>query len=166
MLDIGAPLNLVGREWINKHLRQMGVRMEELRSQNDEQVFRFGPGKRYVSKERVEIPVVVKGMDGKQERLKIFAHVIGAGVPFLVGRTTLEDWKSRMDMVKRVLETDMDGEKRNFEMVTTESGHYGIEMMECRVKGKSLASRQRRKERRKKEKELQMKGGIKGVDIL
>ena len=131
-------------------------------------MFRFGLGKRYVSKEMVEIPVVVIGMDGKQERLKIFAHVIGAGVPFLVGRTTLEDWKSRMDMVKRVLETDMDGEKRNFEMVTTESGHYGIEMekVECGAEERSLTRSQRRKERKKKEKEHQMEGGIKGVEIF
>ena len=76
---------------MNKYLEENGLCMEELNCQKDEQVFKFGPGKRYVSKEMMEFPVVVKGMDGKREELKIFAYVVGADVPFLIGRRTLEE---------------------------------------------------------------------------
>ena len=38
----------------------------------------------------LEFPLIVKGMDGKKEEVYIFAHVVGADVPFLIGRRMLE----------------------------------------------------------------------------
>ena len=53
------------------------------------QVFRFGPSKQYVSKEMVELPVIVRRMDRKEDVLKVFIYLVDADVPFLCGKRTM-----------------------------------------------------------------------------
>ena len=67
------------------------------------QAFRFGPGKRYISEEMIEIPVVVERIDGKDDVLTIQAYLVDAKVPFLCGKKTLELWESKLDMKRKVL---------------------------------------------------------------
>ena len=82
ILDISAPVSLVGKKWIEMYLEEHELRMEDLNKEKCEQVFKFGPSKKYVSEERVELPMLVKRMDGKEDVLLIFAYVVNA-VQFL-----------------------------------------------------------------------------------
>ena len=52
-------------------------------------VFRFGPSKQYVSKRMVELSVIMRRMDGKEDVLRVFTYSVDADVPFFVGR---EQW--------------------------------------------------------------------------
>ena len=128
ILDIGAPVSLVGKGWIEKYLEEHEVRMEDLNRERCEQIFRFGPSRKYVSMEMVELPMLVKMMDGKEEVLRVVAYVVDADVPFLLGKKTMEGWKSKLDTVNKVLETEMEGKRKNFRMVDTGSNPFGIEI--------------------------------------
>ena len=78
--------------------------------------------------EMVELPMLVTRMDGKEDVLKVFAYMVEADVLFLCGKSTLESWNAKLDTGNRVLETMMDGEKKNFRMITTGSNHFQIEI--------------------------------------
>ena len=104
------------------------MKIENLNREECEQMFKFGPSKRYVSKEMVELPMLVKMTNGAEEVLKVAAYVVDADVPFLLGKKTMEAWKSKVNMVDKVLETEMEGERKDFRMIVTESNHYGLEI--------------------------------------
>merc|ERR1711942_514947 len=99
-----------------------------MKMQECKQVFRFGPSKQYTSTVMVELPMIVKRMDGKDDVLKVFAYLVDADVPFLCGKRTLENWSSKVDTINKILETKIDGEYKNFRIVETGSNHYGIEI--------------------------------------
>ena len=67
ILDIGAPVSLAGKKWIEQYLKEHELEIEDLKSNECSQVFRFGASKQYVSTQMVEIPMMVRRMDGKQE---------------------------------------------------------------------------------------------------
>ena len=76
----------------------------------------------------VELPMLVKMMDGKEEVLRVVAYVVDADVPLLLGKKTMEGWKSKLDTVNKVLETEMEGKRKNFRMMDIGSNHFGIEI--------------------------------------
>ena len=88
-------------------------------------------------------------MDGVKEKVMVFAHVIGADVPFLIGRSMLEEWGLSLDMVNGILEVELSGERRRLSIVITNSGHYGLEVEseECVKEEKWMKKRKRRRER-------------------
>ncbi len=93
------------------------------------QIFRFGPSKKYVSRTMVELPVIVRRMDGKEDVLKVFTYLVDADVPFLCGkREMVERWKSKIDTKKKVLETKIDGKRKDFRIVETGGNHVAIEI--------------------------------------
>ena len=47
---------------------------------------------------------------------------------FLCGKITIEGWNSKIDTKNKVLETEMDGEKKTFRMINTGGNHIGIEL--------------------------------------
>ena len=49
ILDIGAPVSLAGKAWMTQYLKEFNLTIEEMKQVECEQVFRFGPSKRYVS---------------------------------------------------------------------------------------------------------------------
>ena len=61
-----------------------------------------------------------------------------ADVPFLCGKRTLEKWNSKLDTKNRVLETEMDGEKKNFRMINTGGNHVGIELENAKKNGEEI----------------------------
>ena len=125
VLDIGAPVSLVGKEWAEKYAEENGVSLEDLRSQECEQAFRFGPTNRYESRKMIELPVKMRAIN-KIEDLWVWAYVIDAEVPLLVGRKTLEGWKSKLNTTNKILETDMGGVINRFIVVNTGGKHFGI----------------------------------------
>ena len=96
------------------------------------QIFRFGPSKQYVSTKMVELPVIVRRMDGKEDVLKGFTYLVDADVPFLCGkRTMVEKWNSKIDTKNMVLETEIDRVRKDFKLIETAGNHVVIE-----IKGK------------------------------
>merc|ERR1712112_18311 len=128
ILERGAPVSLAGKDWMAQYLREHGLEIKDMKMQECNQVFRFGPCKQYTSTVMVELPMIVKTMDGKDDVLKVFAYLVDADVPFLCGKRTLESWKCKLDTCNGVLETMMDGERKNFRMINTGSNHFGIEI--------------------------------------
>ena len=45
ILDIGAPVSLVGVAWMTQYLKEFDLTIEEMESVECKQVFRFGPSK-------------------------------------------------------------------------------------------------------------------------
>ena len=46
---------------------------------------------------------------------------------FCVEKRTIEGWNSKIDTKNKVLESEMDGEKKTFRMIDTRGNHIGIE---------------------------------------
>ena len=112
ILDIGAPVSLAGVSWMTQYLKEFDLTIGEMKSIECEQVFRFGPSKRYVSRTMVELPVLVTKLDGREDMLKVQTYLVEADVPFLCGKRTLELWNFRIDGRKKVLEVDIDRERK------------------------------------------------------
>ena len=89
-------------------------------------MFKFGPSKRYVSKEMLEIPMLVKKMSGKEDVLKVFVYVVEVEVPFLCGKITLEGWKAKINTGEKELEIEVDGDRKRIKMVDTRGNHFAI----------------------------------------
>ena len=104
ILDIGAPVSLVGKSWIEEYLKEHDLEMNDMKIEKCEQVFRFGPSRKYVSTQMIELPMVVSAMDGKEEVLKVFAYIVDAEVPFLCGKRTLETRNFKIDGRTKILE--------------------------------------------------------------
>ena len=76
----------------------------------------------------MELWLVVKTLEEKKEVLWIMAYVVDADVPFLIGRSTLEKWNSKLNTVDKILETDMGEVKSKFKMINTGGNHFGLKI--------------------------------------
>ena len=129
ILDLGAPVSLAGNEWMDQYLKDHGLEVKDLKSSQCHQIFRFGLSKQYVSKRMVELPVIVRRLDGKEDVLKVFTYLVDADVPFLCGkREMVERWKSKIDTKNKVLETEIEGKRKDFRIVETGGNHVAIEI--------------------------------------
>ena len=126
VIDIGAPVSLVGKKWVKRYMEENGLDKECMESQECEQLFKFGPSRKYVSKEMVRLPVMMRAIDRKVLKVWIMAYVVDADVPFLIGKKTLEEWKSRLDTQERELVVEMEGKKSKVKMEVTGSHHFGV----------------------------------------
>ena len=63
ILDIGAPVSIAGVSWMTQYLREFGLTIEEMKSSKSNQLFVFGPSRRYLSQTLVELPVLVTILD-------------------------------------------------------------------------------------------------------
>ena len=59
ILDLGAPVSVVGNPWMMQYLAGFELEIENLKGVPCNQPFVFGPSKRYVSKLMVELPILV-----------------------------------------------------------------------------------------------------------
>ena len=91
ILDLGAPVSLAGNEWMNQYLKDHGLELKDLKSSKCYQKFRFGPSKQYISRLMVELPVIVRRLDGKEDVLQVFTYLVDADVPFLCGKREMVD---------------------------------------------------------------------------
>ena len=83
ILDFGAPVSLAGKEWMTQYLREHGLEVKDMKIQECYKISRFGPSRQYTSNIMVELPMIVKRMDGKEDVLKFFTYLLDADVPFL-----------------------------------------------------------------------------------
>ena len=129
ILDLGAPVSLAGKEWIKQYLEDHGVELKDLKSFECHQTFKFGPSRQYVSNTMLELPVIVRRLDGKEDVLQVFTNLVDADVPFLCGKRELKDrWKSKIDTENNVLETKIDGKRKDFRMIGTGGNHMALEI--------------------------------------
>ena len=60
ILDLGAPMSLVGRPWLEKYFAEMNYKIEELVSYECHQVFIFrGIDKRHITNKMIELPLLI-----------------------------------------------------------------------------------------------------------
>ena len=103
-----------------QYLKDRGLEVRDMKTLECYQIFRFGPSKKYVSRTMVELPVIVRRMDGKEDVLKVFTYLVDADVPFLCGkREMVERWNSKIDTKNKVLETEIYGKRKDFEIIET-----------------------------------------------
>ena len=139
ILDLGAPVSLAGNEWMNQYLKDHGLELKDLKSSKCHQRFRFGPSKQYISKLMVELPVIVRRLDGKEDVLQVFTYLVDADVPFLCGKRELKDrWKSKIDTENNVLETKIDGIRKDFKIVGTSGNHVALEIEKSDLKEEQI----------------------------
>ena len=71
ILDVGAPVSLAERSWVQKYLREFGYEIEDMVSLKCYQVFLFGGiDKKHVSTKMIELPLVIRIMTRKEEIFK------------------------------------------------------------------------------------------------
>ena len=86
----------------------------------------------------VEVPIIVNRLDGKEDVLKVFTYLVDADVPFLCGKKTIEKWNSKIDTKNKVLETEIEGEKKNFRIIETGGNHVAIEIEKKQLREKEI----------------------------
>ena len=64
--------------------------------------------------DQMVLPVLVTKLDGREDVLKVQTYLVEADIPFLCGKRTLELWNFRIDGRKKILEVDIDGERKVF----------------------------------------------------
>ena len=69
ILDCGAPVSLAKISWIEQYLQEFGLTIDQMASTPCNQLFVFGPSRRYISKSMVELPIVITKLDGKEHVL-------------------------------------------------------------------------------------------------
>ena len=128
ILDLGAPVSLTGKEWMSQYLGEYGLKIKDLKMQEWYKIIRYGPSKQYVSREMVELPLIIRRLDGKDDVLRVFTLLVEADVPFLCGKRTIENWNSKIDTMNKMLQTEMYGVKNKFRMINTGGNQVGIEL--------------------------------------
>ena len=66
ILDLGAPVSLAGKEWMDKYLKDHELEVRDMKVLEFYQIFRFGPSKQYVSRTMGELPVIGIMIHGKR----------------------------------------------------------------------------------------------------
>ena len=130
ILDLGAPVSVAGDAWIKQYLEAQGIELRDLKTHECHQVFKFGPSKQYVSNTMIDLPVIVRRLNGKEEVLQVYTYLIEADVPFLCGKQEMVDrWKSIIDTEKNTMECKIDGENRiKFRTISTVGKHLALEL--------------------------------------
>merc|ERR1712089_96816 len=116
-----------------------GLEVKDLKSSKCYQKFRFGPSKQYVSKIMVELPIRVRRLDGKEDVLRVFTYLVDADVPFLCGKREMkEKWNSKIDTKNMVIETEIEGKKKDFKLIETGGNHLAIEIEKNEIKEEEM----------------------------
>ena len=139
ILDLGAPVSVAGTEWMNQYLKDHNLKVEDLKGYNCHQIFKFGPSKQYISKRMVDLPIIVRTLDGKEDVLQVFTYLVDADIPFLCGKSELKDkWKSKIDTENNVFETKLHGRRRDFRIVGTSGNHVALELEKVDLKEEQI----------------------------
>ena len=94
VLDPGAPVSIVSRDWLRRYLEKVRAGEEDLEKSSDAKRFRLGETV-YVSEERMTMPFWMRTETGELMREEVKANIIDSEeVGFLCGEETLRDWKA------------------------------------------------------------------------
>merc|ERR1712240_487711 len=82
-----------------------------------------------ISRLKVELPVLVQDVNGIEDTLKVHTYIVEAGVPFLCGKSELQDkWKSKINTKSNILEVKMNGQRKEFRMIGTAGNHVALKI--------------------------------------
>ena len=135
LLDTGATSTVCGRKWLNGYIDCLpSWRAEQVTTQPCNVFFRFGNGGVVRAKELVKIPVEMFG-----QRLSMVTHVVDCGIPLLISRETMREFRFVIDIFDKKVYA-MGGVEP---ILDTQSGHMAISIRGCerqRFKTKSCVS--------------------------
>ena len=97
ILDIGAAVSISGIPWMMQYLEEFDLNIEDMKSVKCNQLFVFGPSKRYVSTSLIELPILISRLDRKKDISVVQTYLVDAEVPFLCGKQTLEAWNFKIE---------------------------------------------------------------------
>ena len=109
ILSIGAPVSIDGVSWMTQYLKEFNLTIKDMKSMKCNQLFVFGPSRRYLSQTLVELPVLVMRLNGREEVLLIQTYLVDVEVPFLCGKQTLENWNFKIDGRDKILKNRVQG---------------------------------------------------------
>ena len=93
ILDLGAPMCLDRRPWLEKYLAEFDYKIEDMISSKCYQVFRFREmDKRHISTLLIEFPLLVRSMNGSEYILKAQVYVIDGDVVFFCRKKLESSW--------------------------------------------------------------------------
>ena len=87
ILDPRAPMSLARRPWLDQYLEEFDCTIEDMKSSSCYQIIRFGGINKRIW---IDLPLMVRGMKGKDEVLKALVYIIDADVAFLCRKKILE----------------------------------------------------------------------------
>ena len=90
ILDIGALVSKAGVSGMTQYLKEFDLTIDEMKSVECQQPFRFGLSKRYISKTLVELRVLITRLDGREDVRVVQIYLVDAEVHFLCGKRTLK----------------------------------------------------------------------------
>ena len=130
VVDNGAPLSIVGNPWLDKYLEENALTRNDLKSDNIEEYFTFGPSEVYESNTRFEIPIMVKDKSGRKIKTFVKACEVDTEVPLLMGKNTLKELGCCTDHKKNILKCDdiIENEKIEFDLEQTSGGHDALKL--------------------------------------
>ena len=118
LFDCGCPRTVVGIAWVYLFLKlKQETSLEHLYVEKSSRIYRFGGGETRDSLGIIEIPCKWAG-----KNIKIRSEVVNAGIPLLIGNTTLEAMGGNLNFEKRIatlMGVDV-------EMPKTDSGHFKV----------------------------------------
>merc|ERR1712240_434197 len=129
ILDLGAPVSVSGKKWMEEYLEKHGMKLQELNKVRCYQKMTFGPSRQYISRLKVELPVPVQEVNSKEDTLKVQTYIVEADVPFLCGKSELQDkCKSKINTESNILEVKMNGKRKEFRMIGTAGNHVALKI--------------------------------------
>ena len=90
ILDLGVPCSLVGKDWLDKYVKENGMKKENMKTIECRKKFRFGPGKIYIVDKKYVIPMVTMSSQNKELILDVQACEVDTSVPLLCGKDSME----------------------------------------------------------------------------
>ena len=78
IVDSGSLVSWVGNDWLVQYFKEFDLEIGEMKNMSCRQAFRFRPGKRYVSLETIEVPIVVEKTNGSGVVLKVQTYMVDA----------------------------------------------------------------------------------------
>ena len=136
ILDLGAPVSVAGNKWIEQYLKDHGLELKKLNTVECYQKLTFGPSKQYISNLKIELPVLVRDLHGKEDTLKVPTYVVEADVPFLCGKSELKDeWRAKINTESNILEVKTDGQRKEFKMIGTRGNHVALKIEKRDLEG-------------------------------
>merc|ERR1712240_692747 len=119
----------MGNKWIEQYLKDHRLELQELNTVKCYQKLTFGPSKQYISNLKIELPVLVQDLHGKEDTLKVPTFVVEADVPFLCGKSELKDeWRAKINTESNILEVQTDGQRKKFKIIGTKGNHIALKI--------------------------------------
>ena len=92
---------------MTQYLGVFDLKIEDMKSVVCNQLFVFGPSKRYVSTKLIELGILVTRMDGREDVLTVQTYLVDAEVPFICKKQTLDSWNFKIDSRGKILDIHM-----------------------------------------------------------